>query len=82
MQNNSVNGFDFNEIMPLILLGGMAYLMFKGGNLSLPTGKSSEEKAREYEEKAKKYQELAETLKAIAAKENELKELKQALKSV
>jgi len=81
MQNNNLEGFDFNEILPLLVLGGIAYFMFKG-DIGVSAVKSTEEKAKAYEEKAKKYQSLAQTLKTIAAKEKELKELKQALKSV
>ena len=82
MQNNNLEGFNFSEILPLILIGGVAYFMLKGGEIGLPASKTTEEKAKEYEEKAKKYQALAQSLKEIAAKEKELKELKQALKGV
>lgn len=81
MQNNNLEGFDFNEVLPLIVLGGIAYFMFKG-DFGVSVGQSAEEKAKSYEEKAKKYQELSQTLKEIAAKEQELKELKKTLKGV
>ena len=85
MQNNNIEGFDLSSILPLLVVGGIAYFVLKGGDLGsfgLSLGQSTEEKAKAYEEKAKKYQELAQALKEIAAKEQELKELKQALKGV
>jgi len=81
MQNSNLEGFDFNEILPLLVLGGIAYFIFKG-DVGVTVAKSTEEKAKAYEEKAKKYQSLAQTLKTIAAKEKELKELKKSLKGV
>lgn len=81
MTNNSnVEGFSTNELLPLILIGGVAYFLLKDGGLGVSVGQSTEQKAKEYEEKAKKYQQLSQTLSEISKREKELKELKQALK--
>ena len=81
MQSNNIEGFNFDSILPLVILGGIAYFVFKG-DMGVSVGKSTEEKAKQYEEKAKKYKELAQTLQEIAKREEELKELKKALKGV
>lgn len=67
---------DWEKLLPLLLVGGMAFIALSGKGISLPGRMTAEEEAKKLEEKAEAYKKKAAALKKVAQAEATLKELK------